>query len=65
MTDTSIASLLTIQDVMDALQCSRSKVYALVRQGDLKIVKLDRSTRITPGSYNRLMQKITRDDEVA
>jgi excisionase family DNA binding protein len=50
--------LLTMQQVQDALRCSRAKIYMLVRQGRLRLVKFDRSARITATSLQQLIQEI-------
>ena len=51
-------NLLTLQEVQEALQCGRRKVYMLGAQGRLDLVKFDRSTRVTRLSVDRLMNKI-------
>jgi excisionase family DNA binding protein len=45
----------TIEQTMSILQCSRSKVYRLWREGRLEFVKFDRGTRVTDRSLKKLM----------
>jgi len=47
-----MTSLLTIPDVAEKLRLSRSKVYDLINNGKLKMIKIDNSSRITEEALN-------------
>jgi hypothetical protein len=53
-----VLGLRTIAQVRIRLSCSTSKVYSLMRDGRLEMVKLDRGTRITERSLRRLEQSL-------
>jgi excisionase family DNA binding protein len=38
--------LLTVMEAADYLSCGRTKVFELLRAGDLRVVRLGRATRI-------------------
>lgn len=60
-------SLVTIQEAMDALACSRSKIYSLGKEGRLTVVRFDGRSRVTAASLKRLLKNLlaaaTSDDE--
>lgn len=45
---------LTIEEVCSRLRCGRSKVYSLVHEKRLEMIKFDRASRITERSLRRL-----------
>lgn len=44
----------TVLEVGAAYRLSRTKVYSLIKAGDLEIIKIGKSTRVTPESAARL-----------
>lgn len=50
--------LRTIAYAMDQLGCSRSKIYELVKDDRLELVKLDGRSKITDRSLRKLMAGI-------
>jgi hypothetical protein len=52
--------LVTIPQAMDALGCSRGKIYSLSREGRLELVKFDKATRVTARSLQQLLRDIQR-----
>lgn len=62
-TETVSGSLVTIQEAMDELSCSRSKIYALGKEGRLKVVRFDGRSRVTAASLKRFIKSLTEDDE--
>lgn len=48
--------LVSIRDTCDTLRCGRTKIYELIRSGDLEVVRLGkRSTRIRASSLERFI----------
>jgi excisionase family DNA binding protein len=47
--------LLTIPDAADFLDCSRSKIYLMLEQGELGSVKLGRLRKIPVGELRRVV----------
>jgi excisionase family DNA binding protein len=43
--------LLTIKDVQDATQLGRTKIYELMRDGELPFIKLGRSVRVRRDAF--------------
>jgi len=58
--------LVTIDQAMAALQCSRQTIYRLANEGKLEIVRIgDRMTRVTQRSLNQMIDDLVkqrRDD---
>jgi len=49
--------LMNVSDVAHDLSCSRSFVYALIRSGDLPVVKLGRLTRVPRNGLDAFLQR--------
>jgi excisionase family DNA binding protein len=49
--------LLTVNEIMRALRCGRSKVYDLIRNGHLDALKIVGQTRVTKASLRRLLKQ--------
>lgn len=47
--------LYRVEEAAELLQVSRAHLYALIRSGDVRSVKLGRSRRITQAEIDRLM----------
>lgn len=55
-TNTSeVDRLLSIKEVGDAISAGTSKIYTLIRDGELPAVKIGRSTRIRQSDLNALI----------
>ncbi len=50
--------LLDVPEVCEMLGCSRALVYTLIRKGDLRPVKLGRSTRFRPADVENLVDRL-------
>jgi excisionase family DNA binding protein len=55
---TEVSPYRTIAEAMNVLRCSKSKIYALHRQGRLELVKFDRATRVTERSLQKLLDQL-------
>lgn len=51
--------LLTIKDVMQLTQLSRTKVYELIRDGELPSVRIDKSVRVRTEDLDRWIMRHT------
>lgn len=49
--------VLTISETCAALKLSRSKVYQLIRAGDLKVIKFGKATRLSVASVQELSER--------
>ena len=49
--------VLTISETCAALKLSRSKVYQLIKAGDLKVIKFGKSTRLNFASVQELAER--------
>ncbi len=47
----------TVAEVTAMLKISRSKIYEMIRDGELSIAKFGSLTRITANSYNALKER--------
>lgn len=54
----TLNELLTVDEAQEALRCSRRKIYRLAGQGRLRLVKFDRSARVTASSLQQLISEI-------
>ena len=54
----AISKLLKVPDVGIRLGLSRGKVYQLISDGRLKILKIDRSTRITEEDLQEFIESL-------
>ncbi|MDR3375869.1 MAG: helix-turn-helix domain-containing protein [Ancalomicrobiaceae bacterium] len=52
------ANLMTIEDFGKRNRLSRSKVYGMVRAGELKLTKIGKSTRISAAEETRWLRSI-------
>ena len=50
--------LMTIADVQQATQLGRTKVYELIRQGQLPVVRIGRSVRIRRDALERWLAEL-------
>ena len=53
-----MTTLLTIPDVAERLRLSRSKVYDLINNGKLKMIKIDNSSRITEEALDDYLEMV-------
>ncbi len=53
-----MTTLLTIPDVAERLKLSRSKVYDLINNGKLKMIKIDNSSRITEEALDDYLEMV-------
>lgn len=51
--------LLTVEDVAAKLGVSTTKVYRMIRSGQLEAVNLGRLYRITPEAYQRMIDRLS------
>ena len=51
--------LLTVEDVAKKLGVSTTKVYRMIRSGQLEAVNLGRLYRITPDAYERMLDRLS------
>lgn len=51
-------ALLTVLDVASELRISRSKVYELIKQGDLQTLKIGKLRRVEPGAVADLLHSL-------
>ncbi len=49
--------VLTISETCNALKLSRSKVYQLIKAGDLKVIKFGKATRLSVVSVQDLAEQ--------
>lgn len=49
--------LLTIDEVAFQLSLSKSKVYELLNNGSIRVVKIGRSRRVSPGDLDLFIEK--------
>ena len=54
------AMLMTIKDVQEATQLGRTKIYELLRDGDLPFLKVGRSVRIRHEDFEVWLDKLER-----
>ncbi len=57
--------LLTVEEVIAHLQISRSKLYQLVREGQLRAVKIGRTVRFRSGTIQAFIEQSEQVVEVA
>jgi excisionase family DNA binding protein len=50
--------LLTVEEAADRIGVCRSNMFKLIRQGDVKSVKVGRLRRITPGALEDFVRKL-------
>jgi excisionase family DNA binding protein len=50
--------LLTVEEAADRIGICRSNMFKLIRQGDVKSVKVGRLRRITPAALEDFIQKL-------
>ena len=48
--------LLTVSEVMDLLQVSRTTAYGLIAKGELVVTRIGRAVRVHPRELDRLVQ---------
>ena len=60
--ETHMQFLHKIDEVTAALRIGRTKIYDLVEQGNLKLVKIGSGSRITDESLKSYLAKITGDE---
>ena len=53
-----IGGLRSISYAMAKLDCGRTKIYSLAKEGELEMVKLGKRTRITDRSIQRLLREL-------
>lgn len=64
MTATEEKRLLTLDDVCDRLQVSDATIRRLVRDGDLKVVRIGRAVRVRPEDLDAFIQdRLTATEE--
>lgn len=51
--------LLTVEDVATMLGVSTTKVYRMIRAGQLEAVNLGRLYRITPQAYSQMLEELS------
>ncbi len=51
--------LLTVEDVAAMLGVSTTKVYRMIRAGQLEAVNLGRLYRITPRAYSQMLEELS------
>ncbi len=51
--------LYTIEDVMRAWNMSRSKIYRIISQGSIRVVKIEGSTRFIPSDVENFIKDNT------
>lgn len=59
--------LLTVEDVQNALRLGRTKIYELIRTGQLPVVRIGRSVRIRREALERwleALEEVSRDEFV-
>ena len=54
-----VEKLLNANEVATKLNISRSKAYALMRDGSIEVVRFDRSIRVTEDALDRFINKNT------
>ncbi|MEV1011689.1 helix-turn-helix domain-containing protein [Streptomyces sp. NPDC049881] len=59
---TTAREVLTVPDVMAALKLSRSKVYDLIRSGQLRSFTIGRARRIPADALNQYIRKQTGEE---
>jgi excisionase family DNA binding protein len=64
MTATEEKRLLTLDDVCDRLQVSDATIRRLVRDGDLKVVRIGRAVRVRPEDLDAFIEdRLTATEE--
>ncbi len=53
----TVEQLLTMEDVMQSLRVSRSKLYLMVATGELRVVRMGRKMLFRPRDVNALIEK--------
>lgn len=57
--DSKSDELLTVEDVAAKLGVSTTKVYRMIRSGQLEAVNLGRLYRITPKAYGQMLERLS------
>lgn len=57
--DSKSEELLTVEDVAAKLGVSTTKVYRMIRSGQLEAVNLGRLYRITPKAYGQMLERLS------
>ena len=57
--------LLTVEEAADRIGVCRSNMFKLIRQGDVKSVKVGRLRRITPAALEDFVQKLDSSADTA
>ena len=57
--------LLTVEEAADRIGICRSNMFKLIRQGDVKSVKVGRLRRITPAALEDFVQKLASSADAA
>ena len=63
MTDMNVPMTLTIAEAQAQLRLSRSRIYELIRSGDLPSVKIGRSRRVLRASMEAYIEKLLAEQE--
>lgn len=57
--------LLTVDEAADRIGICRSNMFKLIRQGDVRSVKVGRLRRVTPAALEDFVARLSRGEETA